>query len=179
MTQTLLREKLLFFVLLLLVVSSISFSVFEFAQSGNLNKLIESFKISSEVKVTVTSSPVANLLSPTSTPKQQANIKTNSPQAKKECYRSVVVHMDGSTSNLCYSRSDSVTINSLRSDYYSAKTFYEFHIDGANDYQQTYERTGSSIYLDAKVSQEQQAQNEKQKMNSLVAKMQEIERRGY
>lgn len=178
MAQILFKARLLFLLLLILVTYSTSFTISNLVKSGRITEFTNYLKKTFVTETVQKTDPIMVKITPSATPKQTI-LKTNAPQTKKECFRALAIHLDGSTSNLCYSKANSTLINSLRSDYYSAKTFYEFHIDGAKDYQQTYERTGSSIYLDAKASQEQQAQNEKQKMNLLVSKMQEIERRGY
>jgi hypothetical protein len=97
----------------------------------------------------------------------------------RDCYKYTVPHLDGSSSTLCYSQSDYNQLVSLGYNYSSAKTFYDFHLDGVQDYQAQYEQTGSSIYLDAKASQQREADQEKQKMDSAIGSMQQIESRGY
>jgi len=100
-------------------------------------------------------------------------------QPVRECYRYTVTHLDGSTSNLCYSRSDYNQLVNLGYALSSAKTFYQFHQEGAQKYQELYEQTGAKIYLDAKASSERDAQREKDKIGSIILQMQEIEKRGY
>lgn len=97
----------------------------------------------------------------------------------RDCFKYTVPHLDGSSSTLCYSQSDYNQLVSLGYNYSSAKTFYEFHLDGVQDYQAQYEQTGSDIYLDAKASQQREADQSKQKMDAAVGSMQEIEKRGY
>jgi hypothetical protein len=46
-------------------------------------------------------------------------------------------------------------------------------------YQEEYDRTGASVYLDAKNRSEQSAQNNLNKRNAAVAAMQEIEKQGW
>jgi hypothetical protein len=65
------------------------------------------------------------------------------------------------------------------SQYLSAKTFYQFHLDGVTRYQQEFERTGSSIYLDAKASSQLKADQEKAELDAAIATMQTIETRGW
>lgn len=101
------------------------------------------------------------------------------PQPPKECNRYTVTHLDGSTSNLCYSGSDYNQLINLGYDLSSAKTFYQFNRDGAQKYQEEYDATGSKIYLEAKASQERDAKKEQDKIGSITLQMQEIEKRGY
>lgn len=101
------------------------------------------------------------------------------PAPARDCYKYTVPHLDGSSSTLCYSQSDYNQLVSLGYSYSSAKTFYEFHLDGVQDYQAQYEQTGSNIYLDAKASQQREADQSKQKMDAAIGSMQEIEKRGY
>lgn len=99
--------------------------------------------------------------------------------SSRPCYRYVVTHLDESTSNLCYTKADYNALVGLGSQLRSAQTFYQFHLDGVTRYQQEYEKTGSSVYLDAKASSQASADSEEQKIDSLVGQMQEIEKRGY
>lgn len=106
--------------------------------------------------------------------------KTYSPKPKtKACYRYRVVHLDGSSSYLCYNKEDYDQLVNLGYQLSSAKTFYQFHLDGAAKYQEEYERTGSDIYLQAKESSLRSAEREKEKINQITLQMQEIEKRGF
>lgn len=115
------------------------------------------------------------------------NVKTVTPTTvpqkvyvpPKQCNRYTVTHLDGSTSNLCYSKSDYDQLRSLGSKLSSAKTFYEFHLEGVERYQDEYERSGSDIYLDAKASSQASADREKEKINQVTLQMQTIEEKGY
>jgi hypothetical protein len=109
-------------------------------------------------------------------------LPTTQSQPKKtasDCYRYTVTHLDGSTSNLCYSQADYNQLVSLGYSLSSAKSFYQFHLEGAQKYQEQYDSTGSKIYLDAKASSERDAQREKDKIGQITLQMQEIEKRGY
>lgn len=114
--------------------------------------------------------------SKTGTPNQLGGNGLGQPRS---CYLYTVTHLDGSTSRLCYSKSDYNQLVNLGYSLSSAKTFYQFQIDGAQRYQDEYDRTKSSVYLDAKASSEQQAQREKDKIGQITGQMQDIERRGY
>ena len=94
------------------------------------------------------------------------------------CYRYKIPHLDGSSSNLCYTAGDFQTLQNLGYEYSGAKTFYAFHLKGADDYQKQYEKTGSSIYLDAKKSQQDKANEQKAIMDSTLVKMYTIEQKG-
>lgn len=98
---------------------------------------------------------------------------------QRECNRYTVTHLDGSTSRLCYNQRDYSQLVTVGYKYSSAKSFYEFQLRAADRYQEEYERYGSSVYLDGKARAEADAAEEKQKMESAVAEMQEIEKRGY
>lgn len=180
MQRTLSRARIFFTFLLIIFLFSLFLTVSDFVQDERLSKFLGNLKFYMDYSIEQQATIIPTTL-PTSLPtsKPVKTQRTSAPQIKRECYRAVVIHLDGSTSNLCYSKSDSALLYNLRNSYLSAKTFYEFHLESANDYQKTYERTGSSIYLDAKASQEQSAQSEKTKMDQAVAKMQEIEKRGY
>lgn len=114
-------------------------------------------------------------VSPTPT---QAPVQTQAAPAKP-CNRYTVVHLDGSTSNLCYSTADYNQLVNLGYDLSSAKSFYQFHLDGAQGYQDEKDRTGSDFWLGAKASQEQQAKREQEKIGQITLEMQAIESRGY
>ena len=187
MNNTTKRAKILFLVLLLLIASTLGQPIYGYVSSGKLKDAI--FKIGKDfyisffipekpVFVASTSLPTFTA-SPKPSPQKTIQTKTNSASQPKECYKYKVTHLDGSTSYLCYSKSDYDLLVDVSYKYSSAKTFYEFHLDGAQDYQDQYDRTGSSIYLDAKASSEQSASREKEKMNAAVAQMQEIEKRGW
>ncbi|KKT74929.1 MAG: hypothetical protein UX31_C0015G0019 [Candidatus Nomurabacteria bacterium GW2011_GWA1_46_11] len=127
--------------------------------------------------------PAASLLpeprkeSPTPPSSQKEN-RPVSPK-RRECYRYTVTHLDASSSSRCYSSSDYNQLVDLGGNLSTAKTFYQFHLDGALRYQDEYGRTRSSIYLDAKASEEHQAQREKDKIGQITGQMQQIEQRGY
>jgi len=108
-----------------------------------------------------------------------APVRNQAPVVQKDCYRYTVTHLDGSTSDLCYSKADYDQLRSLGYQLSSAQTFYQFHLDAVQNYQDQYEITGSDIYLDAKESAQRSADREKEKMNQAIGKMQEIEQRGY
>ncbi|MBN1169004.1 hypothetical protein JXA63_03890 [Candidatus Woesebacteria bacterium] len=129
--------------------------------------------VKTNVQININGTPYQQKVAPTVTQQKVTII----PQ--RECYRYMVTHLDGSTSNLCYSKSDYEQLRSFGYDLSSAKTFYEFHLEGVENYQATYERTGSDIYLDAKASQQQKADREKEKINQITLQMQQIEERGY
>lgn len=113
---------------------------------------------------------------PSLAPKPIATPKVSPP---RECYRYVVTHLDGSTSNRCYLQTDYNQLVDLGYQLSSAKSFYQFFLDGVSRYQQEYEKTGSSIYLDAKASQQAKADSEKVKIDQLNVKMYNLESRGY
>lgn len=100
-------------------------------------------------------------------------------QPQKECNRYTVTHLDGSISDLCYTSADYNQLVNLGYDLSSAKTFYQFHQEGAQKYQEEYDATGSKTYLDAKASQERDAKREQDKIGSITLQMQEIEKRGH
>lgn len=105
-------------------------------------------------------------------------LPTNSTP-KKVCYKFVVPHLDGSSSNLCYTQNDYGQLQSWKSKYSTAKSFYEFNLEAADDYQDEYDRTGSSVYLSGKERALDEAQEEKQKMEAAVYQMQLIESKGF
>lgn len=123
--------------------------------------------------------------SPFPTPSPHPSPKPSQPKSSakssipKSCTRALVIHHDGSTSNRCYLPSDASQINQARSQYQSAQTFYQFHLDGVIRYEEEYKRTGSSIYLDAKSRAQSSADQEKQKIDQAIAQMQNIEAKGW
>ncbi len=100
------------------------------------------------------------------------------PQPASRCWRYTVPHLDGSTSRLCYSRTDYNRLVQLGSQLSSAKTFYRFYLDGIKDYQDQYDITKSKIYLDAQESMRRKAEREKEKISQIILQMQAIEKRG-
>ncbi len=95
------------------------------------------------------------------------------------CARFTVTHLDGSTSRLCYSRENTNRLQQLEYERSSAQAFYEFDMRSATRYQEEYDRSGSSIYLDAKARSEQSAKENLIKRDAAVAAMQEIEKLGW
>lgn len=121
--------------------------------------------------------PSARLLP--KTPKPQATPKSVIVTQPKACSRYLITHLDGSTSNLCYSQSDYNQLVNLGYQLSSAKTFYQFHLDGVAQYQAEYDKTKSSIYLDAKASQQQKVDQEKVKIDQITSQMYNLEAKGY
>ena len=166
------KEKLVVFAILILFLGSGFFLVknirVDLPTIPDLTKQIEMWKPTP----TKTSFPVSTK-PPTPT---TASVLS---QPLIPCYRYKIPHLDGSSSNLCYSYEDYQTLQQLGYTYSSAKTFYDFHLKGVADYQNQYEKTGSSIYLDAKKSQQDKANEQKNIMDSTLAKMYTLEQRGF
>ena len=97
----------------------------------------------------------------------------------RPCLRFTVLHLDGSSSNLCYSQADYGQLVNLSYDLSSAQTFYKFQLDAVSDYQAEYERTGSAIYLNAKASAQAKADEHKVKIDQTLVKMYNLEQKGY
>jgi hypothetical protein len=112
------------------------------------------------------SSTPPSTIKPTAKPAPKKPI----PTPNKECYR---------FENKCYSKSDYNQLLDLSFDLSSAKTFYQFHMDGITRYEEEYKKTGSSIYLDAKSSQQSKAEGEKAKIDKINSEMYNIKLRGY
>lgn len=133
--------------------------------------------------------PTPSASTPTSAKTKIKKIPTSKPPSttkagpqkslRKECYRYTITHLDGSTSTLCYTKSDYNQLVKLGYQLQSAQTFYQFYLDGIKDYQDQYEITHSNIYLDAQESMRRKADREKEKIGEIMLKMQEIEKRGY
>lgn len=180
------KARLMFLVIISLLLLSSIFPVKAFINSGGFENLLNQYvsllasnsgKNSPSAKPNI---PTASAtVKPTANPSVGPTVKATSKPVAKECYRYRVVHLDESSSYLCYTKNDYLSLRDFGHDYSSAKTFYEFHLEGAARSQELYDRTGSSIYLDAKASSEANAAREKEKMNIAVGKMQEIEKRGY
>lgn len=124
-----------------------------------------------------TPAPSARLLP--STPKPQATPKSVIVAPPKECYRYKITRSDGSTTNLCYSQVDYNQLVELGYQLSSTQTFYQFHLDGVARYQAEYDKTKSSIYLDAKASQQSKADQEKLKIDQITVQMYNLEAKGY
>lgn len=121
--------------------------------------------------------PSTTLFTPKPTTKSSTTIN-NRITPPIECYRYKITHLDGSTSNLCYVKNDYNELSRLGTELSSAKSFYEFHIRGADKYQELYNKDGSSLWLDAKKSQEQKAEEQKQKIDQINVQMYNMEKRG-
>jgi hypothetical protein len=104
---------------------------------------------------------------------------TNTQSTSAACVHFTVTHLDGSTSSLCYTSENRAKLRRLEYERSSAQAFYEFDMRSSERYQQEYERTGSSIYLDAKERSEQSAREHASKRDAAVAAMQEIEKKGW
>jgi hypothetical protein len=104
---------------------------------------------------------------------------TNAQSTSAACARFTVTHLDGSTSSLCYTSENRAKLQRLEYERSSAQAFYEFDMRSSDRYQQEYERSGSSIYLDAKQRSEQSAREHASKRDAAVAAMQEIEKQGW
>lgn len=182
-----LRTALIFFALIAALALIASATFYEGMRSGELNKRVvvpfnkfiaDLGKVSSQPAATPASGVKININQGTT--QQEPKITQPKPtQPVVACYRYTVTHLDGSTSNRCYSQGDYNQLVSLGYDLSSAQTFYQFHLDGARGYQDQYDRTKVSMYLDAKASEQQQAQREKDKIGSITLQMQQIEQRGY
>ena len=166
------KEKLVVFAILILFLGSGFFLVknirVDLPTIPDLTKQIEMWKPTP----TKTSFPVSTK-PPTPT---TASVLS---QPLIPCYRYKIPHLDGSSSNLCYSYENYQELQQLGYTYSSAKTFYDFHLKGVADYQKQYEKTGSSIYLDAKKNQQDKANEQKNIMDSTLAKMYTLEQRGF
>lgn len=196
------RPAIIFLVIISLLVLTTSIAVGVGLQTGELQKKIVS-PVQNSLSESLTGlakafAPKARVTSPSSltvvsTSSSEVNVTvtetntsktpTTSPVAPvvqtKPCNRYVVVHLDGSSSNLCYSEADYNKLVNLGYSLSSAKTFYQFHLDGAQRYQDEKDRTGSDFWLNAKASQEQQAKREQEKIGQITLEMQTIEQRGY
>ena len=181
------KEKLVVFAMLILFLGSGFFLVknirVDLPTIPNLTKQIETWMNAWEDRMT-TPTP-ANKPTPTKT---SFPVSTKPPtpttasvlsQPLIPCYRYKIPHLDGSSSNLCYSYENYQALQQLGYTYSSAKTFYDFHLKGVADYQKQYEKTGSSMYLDAKKSQQDKANEQKNIMDSTLAKMYTLEQRGF
>lgn len=185
------RARISFSILVLFFLLSFTAAIYAGVKTGEIEKkIVDPFKNlaneivkSLEEKPTVNkiASPGADLFSEfeKATPPPKSQKAPVQPAPLKECYRYTVVHLDGSSSNLCYSKSDYNQLVNLGYNLSSAKTFYDFHKEGAQKYQEEYNATGSKIYLDAKASSERDAQRQQDKIGQITLQMQEIEKRGY
>lgn len=151
-----------------------TFNAFTTVKSGDQVNYGVNINIVGDEKTTIQNKVITPTPNPTVTPKTTVSKATTKP-----CYRYKVTHLDNSTSYLCYSAGDHDTLVDLGYDLSSAKSFYKFHMDTAERYQDEYERSGSSIYLDAKASAETSAKREQEKINQITLQMQNIEVRGY
>ncbi len=110
--------------------------------------------------------------------KTNTNIQTQTSR-RRNCWRYKVTHLDNSTSNLCYTKSDYDQLTNLGYQLSSAQTFYKFNLQTAESYQKEYDKTGSSIYLDAKKDALNQAEKDKTEISQIIYQMQKIEERGF
>jgi len=114
----------------------------------------------------------------TPTPVTQPVRQPFQTESKSSCRRFTFTRQDGSQSNKCYTEADYRAISTLWIQVQSARTFYQFHMDGVARYQQEYEKTGNSLWLNAKASSQAGADTEKQKMNELYPRMSQLESKG-
>jgi len=131
-----------------------------------------------------TPSPTPTTVPTAATPDPSFKVVVVTPKPKliapsTACYRYQITHLDGSTSHLCYTQPDYNQLVNLGYELQSAKTFYQFYLDGVARYQQEYDRTASSIYLDAKAAQQQKADAEKLKIDQITNSMYNLEAKGY
>jgi hypothetical protein len=110
-------------------------------------------------------------------PTDSPAIQPPTPTEATNCYKYTVQRADGTSSTKCYSPSDYNQLVSLHSQRSSAQLFYDFHIRGVAQYQEEYERTGSSIYLDAKASQEEKANQQRVRIDQINQEIYNIEQR--
>lgn len=89
------------------------------------------------------------------------------------CYRFTAPHLDGSSSNLCYSQADYNQLIPLLSQYNSAKANYEFELRVA----QMYADSDHFRYLSDEAKRK--AQEWKDKMGEIALKMYNVESRGW
>jgi len=91
------------------------------------------------------------------------------------CYRFTVPHLDGSSSNLCYSQTDYNQLVSLYSQYSSAKANYEFELKVV----EMYNESESDFFQKSAEEAKQKAQQWKDKMGEIALAMYNIEKRGW
>lgn len=180
------RAKRIFLPLLFFLFLAVLGMVYAGLVSGELNKRVlqpitdklngftdslnKAYSVSSPIPT-----PSSTSVSPAASP---ANSKSKVIQSAAPCNRFTVPHLDGSSSSLCYSAADYNKLVSLKNDYTTAEIFYKFNLDSADKYQREYDRTGAGVYLDGKQSALDDAGVQKQKMDSDLAQMAEIEARG-
>ena len=112
------------------------------------------------------------------TTKPLQNLITKNPTPKpvvKSCYRFTVPHLDGSSSNLCYSQTDYNQLFSLYSQYTSAKGSYEYQLRVA----EMYSDPPSEFFQKSADEAKHKAQEYKDKMGEIALAMYNIELRGY
>lgn len=177
------KEKLVVFVILILFLGSGFLLVknvrIALPHIPDFTKQIETWINTWENRIIIPTPTRRPSPSPTITKRAIPTTTSVLSQPLIPCYRYKIPHLDGSSSNLCYSYENYQALQQLGYTYASAKTFYEFHLKGVEDYQKQYEKTGSSIYLDAKTSQQEKANEQKTIMDSTLVKMYTLEQRGF
>lgn len=143
------------------------------SNSDNLNSIAEDIK-EDEVNLD-------NIKTPTPTPKKisptQKPIKINSQPLV--CNRFTVLHLDGSSSTLCYSSSDFNLLTNMNSKLVSAKSNYNFEKSVYEMYQKAYEKNNSDIYLEPMAKAKEKMQEYQDLIGEISLQMYNIESRGY
>lgn len=122
----------------------------------------------SSLKVTINGKEVVN-----------KTTKSNNSQPKS-CYRFTVPHLDGSSSNLCYSQTDHNQLSSLYSQYSSTKANYDFEVRVAKMYTEAKETAHNPDFYQPSIDEaNRKAQEHKDKMGEIALKMYNIESRGW
>ncbi|HCC84610.1 MAG TPA: hypothetical protein DEP87_02925 [Candidatus Pacebacteria bacterium] len=118
-------------------------------------------------------------LSPTVTPiiknTKSNQTKTPTKQTSNGCpifsSNQITNTVNGVKKTYCFDDSTYWKVYDLFQDKYSAEAFIPFHKQSVEKYQQLYDQTGSSVYLDAKKRSEQELQEEQAKLNEVTAEL--------
>lgn len=118
-----------------------------------------------------TKKPIPSLL-PTITPK-----KNNSTPVA--CHRFTITHLDGSTSNLCYSEADYQQLEALARKLQSTKSNYNFENSVYEMYKKSNEESSTDFFEKPMKEAQKKAQSYQDQIGEISLQMYNIESRGY
>lgn len=133
------------------------------------------FKSDPIPKVTIKNLPQTTTKPPTRSVQNSTTQAATPKPMQKSCYRFTVPHLDGSSSNLCYSQSDYSQLRTLFSQYSSSKANYEFELRVA----QMYEESKSDFFQQSADEAKNKAMEYKDKMGQISLQMYNIESKGW
>ena len=139
-------------------------------KANNYSSFSSTSTSSSEIKININN----NFVYPSPTP-----VVSRAPTMVKSCYLATVYHLDGSTSNRCYTQTDAGQIDALAGQYRSVQSNIDWQTRIYEQDKWAFETYGGDLYKTSMERHAKDLQAAKDKLGPIVLSMQEIEKRGW